>query len=128
MQDFMHNVNIHVKHEYSPCGFEANELSVHTYRMNIANLRRARGLNQTELSEMANISQPAVSRAENGDDGVTLRQFRAIAAALSVPVSELFEDERTRSENELMDLFRRLPKDRQTVWLEMAKAFAQDRP
>ena len=128
MAKSMHNANIHVKHEYLQGGLVPTGQLAHTDQMNIANLRRMRGLNQTEFAELAGISQALVSRAENGEDGVTLRQFKAIAEALRVPLSDLFEEDRTKTENELMDLFRRLPKDRQQVWLEMSKTFARGLP
>ena len=98
----------------------------HSRRMNIENLRRLRGLNQIDLAEMAQLSQPAISRAEKGDDGVTLRNYRKISAALNVPLAELFKEDRTKSENELLEMYRQLPADRQGLWLEMSRTFARD--
>ena len=96
--------------------------------MNIENLRRLRGLNQNDLAEMAKLSQPAISRAEKGDDGVTLRNYRKISAALNVPLADLFQENRTKSENELLEMYRRLPVDRQGLWLEMSRTFAKGLP
>lgn len=96
--------------------------------MNIESLRRLKGLNQSELADMAGITQPTISRAERGDDGVTLEKFKAIALALKVPLSDIFQENRSRGENELLELYRRLPTDRQRVWLQMATALAADQP
>ena len=119
-------VNIHVKHDYSQGGLDAAQCLAHNRNMNIENLRRLRGLNQTDLAEMAQLSQPAISRAEKGDDGVTLRNYRKISAALNVPLSDLFQENRTRSENELLEMYRQLPAERQGLWLEMSRTFAKD--
>lgn len=122
----MRYMNIHVKHVYSRRGLAFRHGSAHNVRMNIENLRRLRGLNQEELADLAQLSQSAISRAEQGHDGVTLRKFRQISDALRVPLADLFEDDRTRSENELLEAFRRLPADRQALWLEMSRTFARD--
>lgn len=94
--------------------------------MNIARLRRRMSMTQEDLAEITGLSQTLISRAEAGDDGTTLRSLRAISAALSAPLSDLFAD-RTEAEEAAVQLFRSLPADRQALWLEMARAFQQDR-
>jgi transcriptional regulator with XRE-family HTH domain len=126
MPTLMRTVNIHVKHDYSRGGLDDFRYSAHNPRMNIENLRRLRGLNQSDLAEMAQLSQPAISRAEKGDDGVTLRNYRKISAALNVPLADLFQEDRTKSENELLEMYRQLPADRQVLWLEMSRTFGKD--
>lgn len=96
--------------------------------MNIANLRRLRGLTQVDLAELAAITQPTVSRAEKGDDGSTLGVYRSIAAALGVGLADLFADDRTKAENELLRAFHQLPADRQRGWLDMARAAIAELP
>lgn len=95
--------------------------------MNIDTIRRLRGLNQEQLAEMAGISQAQVSRAEKGDDGVTLRALKSIASALKVPLEDLFQD-RSRLENEMVLMYRRLPPEQQAVWLELSRTFASNQP
>lgn len=96
--------------------------------MNIARLRALRGLNQEELADLVGIKQPTLSRAENGNDGTTLRIYRSIAAALNVPLADLFLDDRAADEISLIDLYRALPEDRKQLWREMARAFAGGPP
>lgn len=91
--------------------------------MNIEHIRRQRGLNQEQLAEMAGISQGHVSRAEKGEDGVTLGKLKAIAAALRVPLEDLFLD-RNRTEIEIVQMYRRLPAEQQAVWLELSRTFS----
>ncbi len=95
--------------------------------MNIDTIRRSRGLNQEQLAEMAGISQAQVSRAEKCDDGVTLGKLKAIAAALDVPLQDLFID-RSRTEHEIVQMYRRLNPDQQAVWLELSRTFAASHP
>lgn len=96
--------------------------------MNIANIRRARGLTQADLADMAGITQPTVSRAEKGDDGCTLGILKAIAEALSVPLSDLFAESRTPAETIVLSAFRKLPADRQRGWLDLAETLTAGQP
>lgn len=117
----MHHVNIHVKNEYSHGGFANRVALVHSGPMNITTLRKRLGLTQTDLAEMTRLTQPTISRAERGDDGTTLATLTSIAAALNVPLSDLFLGDRSAIENEILQVFRRLPPDRQKGWLDMAR-------
>jgi transcriptional regulator with XRE-family HTH domain len=123
----MPDTNIRVKNEYSRCGLALWLDSVDIGVMNIVTLRRMRGLNQEQLAEMAGISQGHVSRAEAGDDGVTLGKLKAIAAALKVPLADLFQD-RTQTEAEIVQMYRTLKPEQQQVWLELSRTFSSSQP
>lgn len=123
----MREVNIHVKYIYAQCDFATNHPSIDNAPMNIATLRRLRGLTQTDLAEMVRLTQPTISRAEKGDDGTTLGTYRQIADALGVSLADLFTDDRTKVEAELLSAFRRLSLDRQQGWLDMARSVIADR-
>lgn len=123
----MHPVNIHVKHRNSQGGLATAGTRWHTVGMSIERIRQARGLNQIELAEVAGLSQSAVSRAENHEEGTTLRTLMAIARALNVQIKDLFDD-RSSAEQQIIDLFRQLPPERQKVWLEMSRMFSQGLP
>lgn len=92
--------------------------------MNLERIRRARGLNQNDLAEMADVKQSTISKIERGYDGVTLRVLNKLATALRVEVTELLSDDRSPAERVLIEAFRSLPADRQQGWLEMATALA----
>jgi transcriptional regulator with XRE-family HTH domain len=122
----MRDMNIHVKYKYTRCDFAAHPQSRDNGRMNISTIRRLRGLTQVDLADMTGLTQPTISRAENGEDGTTLGTFKQIAAALGVGLADLFADDRTKVESELLGAFRRLPIDRQKGWLDMARSVVSD--
>lgn len=88
---------------------------------NVERYRLMRGLTQVQLAEMVGKKQPHISRIERGDEGPPLSLFREIAEALSVPLADLFADERSAAERDLLDAFASLPPARQQGWLEMAR-------
>jgi len=118
----MRDLNIHVKHEYLPHGFEVAGRAVHHGAMNLVRYRKLRGLTQTDLAEIVGVTQPTVSRAERGDEGITLGTYRACAEALGVSLIDLLADERTAAEKLLLDAFRRLSPARQQGWVDLAQA------
>lgn len=128
MAALIHHVNIHDKHFHSRRGFAVSDDAPHTEGMKISDLRKARSLTQIDLAEMTASTQPTISRAENMDDGATLGTYKAIAAALNVPLADLFTEDRTKVEQALLDAFRRLSPDRQRGWLDMATLALGDQP
>lgn len=83
-------------------------------------------MTQEVLAARSGITQPTISRAQKGDDGSTLGVFKAVAAALDVPLADLFLEGRAKAETELVLAFRRLSPERQRGWLEMARLVASD--
>jgi transcriptional regulator with XRE-family HTH domain len=84
--------------------------------MNIATLRKARRLTQIDLAEMAGVAQATISRAEAGEDGVTLGNFKAIARALDVRVADLFAEGRSAADQAVLTAYRSLSPERQQGW------------
>ena len=62
----------------------------------IAQLRKEQGLSSTELAQRAGLSQPQISRLENGKQGFRSETLARIAAALDVPIGFFFEDDAVR--------------------------------
>jgi transcriptional regulator with XRE-family HTH domain len=58
----------------------------------LAALRKARGLTQPQLAELAGISQPVLWRYERGDNEPGLRYALALAAVLKVKVTDIWPD------------------------------------
>ncbi|WP_376872321.1 helix-turn-helix domain-containing protein [Albirhodobacter sp. R86504] len=123
----MHHMNIHVKNIYPQSDFELRTGLWHNQPMNIASLRRQRGWSQIDLAEITGLSQPKISRAENGDDSSTMATFKVIAEALGAELHELFIEPRAAAEEEILKAFRALPEARQKGWLDMAHLAASSR-
>jgi len=64
----------------------------------IRELRKAKGLSLTQLAERADLNDKHLGLVERGEENLTLKSIRKIAAALEVPITELFpadgDDER----------------------------------
>lgn len=125
-------MNIHVKHIHSRGDFAFRHTMLQYGTINIATIRKSRGLTQTDLAEMTKLTQPTISRAERGDDSTTMATLVSIAAALDVALEDLFASDRNKLEVELIRIFRQLPDDRQRGWIDMARlansSFPQPKP
>lgn len=88
---------------------------------NVKKMRRAKGLTQAQLAELAGVEQATVSRLERNDVRITMRQIHMIADALGASLSELFANDRSEAESVLVEAFRSLPPDRQQGWLDLAR-------
>jgi transcriptional regulator with XRE-family HTH domain len=55
-------------------------------------IRLIRGMRQQDLARLARVDQTLVSRLENGDFRVSSKTLKKIAAALGLPVSDVFPD------------------------------------
>lgn len=81
-----------VKHEYSWGAVDAIRAGAHNRAMKrVREIRKARGLSQVELAEMAGCNQATISKLERGEMNVTLEVIDAIATALKVEPVELFD-------------------------------------
>ena len=55
--------------------------------------RTAKGITLKQLEEMSGISKTAINNTENGKTSPTLYQLEAIAKALDVRITDLFDSE-----------------------------------
>jgi len=58
----------------------------------IRKLRKERGLSQEKLAELSGLDRTYISGIERGLRNVALRNIEALAQALQISISELFED------------------------------------
>lgn len=73
-----------------------NMFTIMDNEFRIAEILKSKGMTQTDLAEKIGISRVGLSKAINGN--TTITTLRKIAAALGVPVPELFAPHRrTRS-------------------------------
>ena len=91
-------------------------------RMRLAEIRRARGLNQDDLAEMIGVHKSTISRAESMDHTVKLDTYRACADALNVDLTELFV--RSEAEAIIVRAFRKAEGAAREMFLGMAEKAA----
>jgi transcriptional regulator with XRE-family HTH domain len=90
----------------------------------IKTIRKLRGLTQEQLCAETGFSQPTVSRLESGDDSFTLRTVARLAAALHVPLSQLFMKPEDFDElQEVIALFSALPPVERQRLLQTGRAW-----
>lgn len=63
---------------------------LHRLGQNIVRLRKEKGWTQSELADKCDKEKQSIERVENGKINPTAYYLSEIAAALEVPVSELF--------------------------------------
>jgi transcriptional regulator with XRE-family HTH domain len=96
--------------------------------MNLARIRKARGLSQGDLAEMIGKDTATISRAESMSKTAKLETYQMCAEALHITLADIFCDEVAPIERELLAAFRAFPDDQRGVFvglIEMAKARAQ---
>lgn len=92
----------------------------------IRTLRKAKGVTQERLSELANINLSYMSEIERGQANVSLAIVNEISNALGIPISELFGDlnEKELRTGSIIDLLREardLSTEQQIVFVEAVK-------
>lgn len=84
--------HIHVNHNYSSHSVDQRPTHVQNIGMErLAKLRKAAGLTQAQLAELADAEQATISRLENGTVGASLEMLEKIAAAMNVSVAQFFD-------------------------------------
>lgn len=125
----MHHMNIHVKHDYSCGDFVPDKTPAHNATMGLRDIRERRNLTQVQLAEMAGVSQSTLSRLEKLDDSATLQNMRAVASALGVEVIDLFRDDLTALDDQLLQAFRAIPRNQRHKIVSLIELIEQpDRP
>ena len=97
----------------------------HHSPMNLARLRDAKGWNQRDLAEVIGVNQSTIARAERCHPSAKLSTYQACADALGVKLSDIFSDDRTPIEVELLKKFRGLSaksQDKALDLLELVRA------
>lgn len=96
--------------------------------MNLARIRKARGLSQGDLADMIGRDTATISRAENMSKTAKLETYQLCAKALNVTLADIFCDDIAPIERELLEAFRAVPEQQRGSFanlIDMAKALAQ---
>jgi transcriptional regulator with XRE-family HTH domain len=87
--------------------------------MNLARIRKAKGLNQRDLAEMVGVDQATIQRAETMHSSAKLETYQRCADALGVTLEDLFAGSRDEKEAVLVSTFRRIPEEMRVAVLAM---------
>lgn len=96
--------------------------------MNLARIRKARGLSQGDLADMIGKDTATISRAESMSKTAKLETYQLCADALGITLADIFCDDIAPIEKELLAAFRAFPESQRGAFvglIEMAKARAQ---
>lgn len=96
--------------------------------MNLPRIRKARGLSQADLAEMIDRDTATVSRAEGMKKTAKLETYQLCAKALGITLSDIFCEDITPVERELIAAFRASDPSQRAVLaglIDMAKSRAQ---
>lgn len=90
MPDRMHLMHSPVKTDNALGAFVSVDARAHSFRMLLAQIRKARGLSQSDLADMVGVNQSTIQRAETMHASAKMETYERCAAALSVPLAALF--------------------------------------
>lgn len=99
-----------------------------THYMNLARIRKLRGLNLRELAEMVGLDASTIQRAETMQKTAKLETYQKCADVLGVRLYDLFADDRAPIEVELLRIFRNIPPEKHQELLgllSLAQAHSQ---
>lgn len=91
------------------------------WAMNLTRIREAKGLTQRALAEMIGMDAATVNRAEKMHHTAKLATYALCAQALDVTLADIFADDRSALEAELLAAFRRVPSSRHEELLAMIR-------
>lgn len=89
--------------------------------MNLTRIREARGLSQRALADMIGMDAATVNRAEKMHHSAKLATYIMCAEALGVTLADIFGDDRSAIEAELVKAFRQVPPERHDELLAMLR-------
>lgn len=108
----MHEVHHLRKSENAHGAFAQLLDGMHTLHMDISRFRKARKLSQRDLAEMIGVDQSTVQRAESLHKSAKIATYLQYAEALNVELRDLFSEDVTPLEIDLLRTFRRIPEQK----------------
>lgn len=89
--------------------------------MNLTRIREAKGLTQRALGDLVGVDASTINRAEKMHSSAKLHTYVMCAEALGVSLADLFADDRSALEAELVAAFRKIPPARHAELLAMLR-------
>lgn len=89
--------------------------------MNLRRIRKLRRLTQEDLAAMIEVDPATIQRAETMHKSAKLETYQKIAAKLQITIADIFCDDLTPVERELVRAFRSVPEGNRGVFEELVK-------
>lgn len=99
---------------------------MHDAHMNIARFRKSRNLSQRDLAEMVGCDQSTIHRAETMHSSAKMATYLDYASALDMELWELFSEDVTPEDLELLRIFRAVPKSKHDQLLALVRLAKED--
>lgn len=96
--------------------------------MNLAQIRKLRGLSQRQLAELIGVDASTIQRAETGHPSAKLETYRKCTEVLGVSLSDVFTDDRSSVEAEILAAFRRVPPEKHAQVLALLQLAQEYKP
>lgn len=122
----LHNVHHGASGDVAHGAIAAESGLGHGAPMNLARIRSLRNLSQRDLADMIGMDAATVQRAETCHKSAKLTTYRACAKALGVTLADIFSDDRSAIEQELLDTFRKIPESRHGELLRLLALARQE--
>lgn len=106
MTDTLHNAQQPVNRLVAHSAFATMHNVPQAFGMRLKELRDLRGLTQRDLAEMIGMDAATVNRAEKMADSAKLATYLKCAEALGVTLQDIFSDDYSPVERDLVKLFR----------------------
>jgi transcriptional regulator with XRE-family HTH domain len=105
----LHNMHETVNSGFALHAFAVNWRLVHDAHMNLRTIRKAKGLSAADLAELIGVDVSTVTRAETKHESAKLATYIRCADALGVSLSDVFAEDRSALEQQLIQSFRMIP-------------------
>lgn len=96
-----------------------------TMKLNLKELRLARGWTQAAVAEKAGMSQSYYTEIENGKKQINARRLESLADVFDVTPDELIATHGTPKHAEFKDLLDKLDADQKAIILNVARSLLQ---
>ena len=124
----MHDVHQAVKPDDACCAFAGFPALMHHLHMDISRFRKAKNLSQRDVAEMIGVDQSTIQRAEALHKSAKMATYLQYANALNLELRDLFSEDISEVEIDLLRAFRRIPEAKRPELLSLLRLVQETDP